>query len=313
MTPEYEKTIGRFKSVSTKGRASKLLEDKILETSKYYTRLSVRQLYYILISKHRYRPSRKFYKVLNYHLTKMRRVNPKLHMKFVDPTRHFVRAPIPYQQVELWVEKDSIRNFLGDLATRYRLSVQVLRGFASLSMYRTALERAAKRGVKQILYLGDFDPSGLLIDRVAEREMVIEVTRVGLTKEQVKKYRPPSLSVNMKDSRAGEYVKNYGKKCWELEALRPRTFLRIVEEDLRKHVPSEYLAKAEAKQRAVNISKPLVRRLAREIHGETLRLLEAGLSPDEIMSRLTAEYNLQLGKPQNLEDEEHVQKQETPH
>ena len=66
-----------------------------------------------------------------------------LHAKFIDPTRHFVRAPRPYPEIELWVEKDSIRNFFGNLAARYRLSIQVLRGFASLSMYRKALLRAA--------------------------------------------------------------------------------------------------------------------------------------------------------------------------
>ncbi len=190
---EPEQPPINFKAPKTKGRASILLEWRILEAAKHYTRLTVRQLYYIIISRYGYNPSRKFYKVLDYHLTKMRRMNRGLHAKFVDPTRHFIRASRPYPEIELWVEKDSVRNFLNDLAAKYRLSIQVLKGFASLSMYRKALLRAAERGVKRILYIGDFDPSGLLIEKVAEKEMGIEIKRIALTIDQVKRFRPPSL------------------------------------------------------------------------------------------------------------------------
>jgi len=55
----------------TKGRASVLLEWRILETTKHYARLTVRQLYYIMVSRHGYKPSRNFYKLMDYHLTKM--------------------------------------------------------------------------------------------------------------------------------------------------------------------------------------------------------------------------------------------------
>jgi len=179
-----------LKTPGTKGRASAILEWRILETARHYTKLTVRQLYYILISKYGYPPGRNSYKALDYHLTKMRRINPDLHKKFVDPTRHFIQAPRPYHEIEIWVEKEPIRNFLNNLAAKYRLSIQVLRGFASLSMYRKALIRAAERGVKKILYIGDFDLSGLLIEVVAEREMDsgrgIEVKRIALTLEQVK-------------------------------------------------------------------------------------------------------------------------------
>jgi len=278
----------------TKGKASALLEWRILETARHYTRLTVRQLYYILISKYGYTPSRKFYKVLDYHLTKMRRVNKDLHAKFVDPTRHFIPAPRPYPEIELWVEKDSIRNFLNNVAARYRLSIQVLRGFASLSMYRKALLRAAKRGVKKILYIGDFDPSGLLIEKVAEKEMNIEIKRLALTLDQVKRFRPPSVPVNRRDSRARDYIAKYGDRCWEVEALRPRTLLKLVEEKLRENVPPEYLAEAEARERAARIARPLTERMKRMIEKEVFRLLERGQSEEEILAQLTSKYGFPI-------------------
>jgi hypothetical protein len=39
---------------------------------------------------------------------------------------------MPYSSIEIWVEKDSVRNFIAKLAAKYRLSIQVLKGFASL-------------------------------------------------------------------------------------------------------------------------------------------------------------------------------------
>jgi hypothetical protein len=81
------------------------------------------------------------------YLCKIRRVNADVNRKFIDPTRRFIVPPSPYPQIEIGVEKDSIRNFIAKLAAKYRLGIQVLRGFASLSMYRRAMERARKRGV----------------------------------------------------------------------------------------------------------------------------------------------------------------------
>ena len=284
----------RRRTPGTKGRASTLLEWRILETARHYTRLTVRQLYYIIISKYGYTPSRKFYKLLDYHLTKMRRVDKELHAKFVDPTRHFIPAPVPYPEIELWVEKDSIRNFLNDLAAKYRLSIQVLRGFASLSMYRKALLRAEKRGVKKILYIGDFDPSGLLIEEVAEKEMKIEVKRIALTWEQVRRLRPPSLPVNRRDSRAKDYIAKYGSRCWEVEAVRPRTLYRLVEEKLREYVPREYLVEAEKMERAARITRPVTEMMRRTIEEEARRLIEEGKSEEEILAELASKYGLRI-------------------
>jgi len=226
----------------------------------------------------------------------MRRLNPSLHAKFTDPTRHYIPAPLAYREVELWVEKDAIRNFVGDLAAKYRLSIQVTRGFASLSMYRTALQRAEKRGTKKILYVGDHDPSGLLIDRIAEEEMGIKVHRIALTMEQIRRLKPPSIPVNKKDSRAKDYITKYGDRCWEVEALRPRTLYRIVEGEIRKHVPPEYLAEAEAKELAAKTVKPLTERIKREFERDALRLLKEGKSREEILMQLASKYGLRFRK-----------------
>lgn len=285
-----------------KGKSNILLVWRILQTVKGYSLLTVRQLFYILVSRFPkdYPASRTFYKRMNRYLTKIRRLNPEVHKKFVDPTRQFTVPPLPYPRVELWVEKDSIRNFIAKLAAKFRLSIQVLRGFASLSMYRKALDRARQRGVGLVLYIGDFDPSGLLIEKVAESEMNhkkgIRFVRLALTMEQIKRFKPPSRPVNLKDSRAKEYIEKYGDRCWDVEAIRPRTLYRLMELGLRDAVPREFLVKAEKGEKARRIARPVTERLRKTIERRVSRLIEAGMIEEEIAARISQEYTFYGGR-----------------
>jgi len=281
-----------------KGRGNVLLVWRILQTVKGYSLLTVRQLYYILISRFKYPATRAFYKRLDRYLSKIRRLNPEVHKKFIDPTRQFVIPPLPYARIEIWVEKDSIRNFIAKLAAKYRLGIQVLRGFASLSMYRKALDRARRRGVGLVLYIGDWDPSGLLIEEVAQEEMDhrlgIRFARLALTMEQIKRFKPPSRPVNLKDTRAKEYIEKYGDRCWEVEAIRPRTLYRLIEKGLKENVPPEFLAEAEAREKAAKLARPVTERLRKTIEKEVLRLLEAGVPEEEVLARISEKYRIKL-------------------
>lgn len=281
-----------------KGRNNVLLVWRILKTVKGYSRLTIRQLFYILISRfpRDYPATRAFYKRLDRYLVKIRRVNPDVHKKFIDPTRQFVVPPLRYPKIEVWVEKDSIRNFIGKLAVKYRLGIQVLRGFASLSMYRRALERARKRGVIMVLYLGDFDPSGLLIEKIAATEMdhkqAITFHRIAITWEQIERLRPPSRPVNLKDSRAKDYIEKYGDRCWEIEAIRPRTLFRLIEDGFRKVIPAEFLVEAAERERAAKVVRRITERLRREIEREALRLLREGVPEKEVRKRIKEKYGI---------------------
>jgi len=283
-----------------KGRGNVLLVWRIIQTVKRYSLLTVRQLFYILVSRFPkdYPATRAFYKRMNRYLSKIRRVNPDVHRKFIDPTRFVVIPPLSYPRIEIWVEKDSIRNFIGKLAAKYRLSIQVLRGFASLSMYRKALDRARRRGVGLVLYIGDFDPSGLLIEAVAQEEMDhktgIRFVRLALTIDQIRRFKPPSRPVNLKDSRAKEYIEKYGDRCWEVEAIRPRTLLRLIETGLKEDVPPEYLAEAEARERAALLARPVTERLRQAIEAEVLELLAVGVPEEEVLKRLSEKYGVRI-------------------
>ena len=273
-----------------------LLVNRILKICKGYKRLTVRQLYYILSSRfpRDYPATKAFYKKLNRYLSKIRRVNPEVHKRFVDPTRTFATPPLPYPIIEVWCEKESIKNFIGSLLVKYHLGVQVLRGFSSLSMYRMALARARKHNVSMILYLGDFGPSGLLIEKVASDEMdhklAIRFHRIALTWAQIKRLRPPSRPVNLKDTRAKAYTKKFGDRKWDIESVRPRTLYKLIEAGFRKAVPHEFLVEAEARERAAKLVRRVTERLRKEIEKEALKLLKEGVPEKEIRKRIAEKY-----------------------
>ncbi len=276
----------------TKGKASKLLESRISRIAKKYRRLTVRQFYYIMISRFGYPPGRCFYKRFNYHLSKLRQNDARLHSKIIDNTREFIPAlPVGFHKVELWVEKDAIRMVSEDLAAKYRISIQVLRGFPSISMLRKAILRARKRGIKKILYIGDWDPSGVLIQQFAEREMAgIEFQRIAITPEQARQHRLPSIGVNNRDSRAQEYIKKNGYKAWELEALRPKTYRKILEEWLRTHVPAAFLRKARQQEKAAKIAGPIMSKISRKMEREIISMLKKGKSEREIRKVMASRF-----------------------
>ena len=88
-----------------------------------------------------------------------------------------------------------------------------------------------------ILYLGDHDPSGLdmirdIADRLEEFGVSPEVRPIGLTMTQIKKYNPPTNPAKITDPRAGWYIKQYGAKSWEVDALNPKILHALVKKNV---------------------------------------------------------------------------------
>lgn len=151
-------------------------------------------------------------------------------------------------------------------------------------MLRDALKRAKERGVRKIFVVLDFDPSGLCIERVNEREMGVEMVRVALTYEQAKGL--PSRPVKRRDTRARKYLAKYGDRCWEVEALEPMQLLQIVEQTLRREVPAEHLREAEVGEEAARVALRLLEPIRAQIEAVAYELLQRGVPLNEVMGRL---------------------------
>jgi len=251
--------------------------------TEYPFKITLRAVFYRLVSTRDFPNFLGSYKWLVRWSKRWRETDPWLMEKFEDFTRK-PRIPRPPSvgELEVWLEKDATFVLLRDILEKYRVPVQVQRGYGSISMFRDAINRAKSRGVKQILYFADHDPSGIDIARVLRKKMPVKVKKVSLTLNQIVRYRLFPRPCKPRDRRTPRYIEKYGDQAYELESLDPRILREITERELRKLVPQRQLRKIELERRAEEVVAELIKPL-REWASEAL---ERGVSPEEITRRL---------------------------
>ncbi len=105
------------------------------------------------------------------------------------------------------------------------LPVTALRGYTSLSHADRIAGLMARRPDPIGLYVGDFDPTGLDIDRDLAARLPFELHRVALTAEQVAEHRLPPVMAKESDSRTAAMRASHGDAVQvEIDAL-PATIL----------------------------------------------------------------------------------------
>lgn len=157
--------------------------------------------------------------------------------------------------IELWTEKDALSGILKRVTSKYHIQLVVNKGYTSSSaMYRAyqrIVEALKRKQFTTILYFGDHDPSGLdmirdIEDRLKlmceqgeyelEFDSICEVVPIGLTREQITKYKLPPNPTKVTDPRAKWYVKKFGKICWEVDALKPQVLTKIVDDHISSRI-----------------------------------------------------------------------------
>jgi len=160
--------------------------------------------------------------------------------------------------VELWVEKDALAGVLSPLAQQFHCTLSVNRGYSSQSAMYDAAKRFKEAVFEReqhavIIYIGDFDPSGEdMVRDVRERlEMFgvsVDVDKVALTMEQIKKHKPPPNPAKLSDSRAAGYIAKHGQHSWEVDALPPKELQRIAREALAYHTDMEAMSRVKKEE-----------------------------------------------------------------
>jgi len=93
-----------------------------------------------------------------------------------------------------------------------------------------------------VLYFGDFDPSGIDIERDLSARLgrykagEFIVHRVALTKDQIVKYSLPPMPVKRSDARANNFVASYGDVSVELDAIDPNTLKLMVAQSIASYI-----------------------------------------------------------------------------
>ena len=65
---------------------------------------------------------------------------------------------------------------------------------------------------------------------------LFKIVPIGLTKEQIDFYDLPPNPTKITDTRADGYIKQFGKTCWEVDALDAAVLVEIIEENIQKQI-----------------------------------------------------------------------------
>ena len=143
------------------------------------------------------------------------------------------------ERVEIWVEKEALAGVFESVAMQYHVSLFCCRGYHSASSAWEAAQRIGHSGhPTTVLHFGDHDPSGLDMTRdIGERFRVfgvdnITIKRCALNMPQVKEFNPPPSPAKITDSRAKEYIKEFGTDSWELDAMSPSKLQELAKREV---------------------------------------------------------------------------------
>lgn len=222
--------------------------------------LTLRQLYYRLVSANEIPNNLKSYKRLQRVLNDARLAgyidwsaiedrtrNLSSHPSWSSPARIISSAAYSYQvdpwaeqdaYVEVWVEKDALIGVVERACEDRRVPSFSCRGFASQSEVHAAalrfkrIEQESDRYV-HVIHLGDHDPSGIDMTRDIEDRFnlfgaSVGVHRIALNYNQVEQFHLPPNPVKLTDSRASGYTAQFGQGSWELDALEPEFLMTLI-------------------------------------------------------------------------------------
>ena len=71
------------------------------------------------------------------------------------------------------------------------------------------------------------------------RSYGVDVRRIALNMDQVEQYNPPENPAKLTDSRAPDYVKQFGYSSWELDAREPSVIRELVKTQIEEFVDQD--------------------------------------------------------------------------
>ncbi len=149
--------------------------------------------------------------------------------------------------VEVWVEKDALVDVVSRACNYLDVPYFSCRGYTSQSEMWAASRRFINQNDKDehiIIHLGDHDPSGIDMTRDIQERMDlfgadVEVKRIALTMQQIKKYNPPPNPAKITDSRCKGYIEKYGNESWELDALEPKVITSLITKAVEEYIDED--------------------------------------------------------------------------
>lgn len=157
----------------------------------------------------------------------------------------------PYH-VEVWLEKDSIIGSVEDICRIHGVTLRAHKGFGSTTKKHEIAEFFASLGKPVvILYVGDHDPSGQDIERDLGVKLKqygaydFEIERLAILKEDIALFNLPPLKIKNSDPRAKKFKSTYGSEVVEADALPPRELRYRIDSAIRELIDMDTWERAE--------------------------------------------------------------------
>jgi hypothetical protein len=243
--------------------------------------LTLRQLYYQLVARDVIENTQKSYKrvgsivndgrlagLIDWEAIEDRTRNLRTHSAWESPADIIASARSSYREdlwrtqrvrLEVWIEKDALLGVIEGVCTDLRLPYFACRGNTSQSeAYKAGRERFAQHHAESltpiVLHLGDHDPNGIDMTRDNRSRLTmfaqadVEVRRLALNMDQIEQFNPPPNPAKETDSRYAAYVRQFGRDCWELDALEPAVIANLIRTEFERLVDMEAWEAAKAEE-----------------------------------------------------------------
>src|SRR5262249_14987932 len=163
---------------------------------------------------------------------------------------------------QVWSEKGTVRGVLQPVLDHFAVGFNPVHGFNSATNVHNISEDDDGRPLI-LLYVGDFDPSGMNMSEVDLPKRFskydgdhVTLKRIALTREQVGTLPSfPASDKGPKNGKGGDpryrwFVRNYGKRCWELDAMDPNDLRNCVKREIKKLIEPVAWKRCEVVNRA---------------------------------------------------------------
>jgi hypothetical protein len=171
----------------------------------------------------------------------------KTHFDYLKNAQDYYSVPLWWHQetrVVVMLEKQALASVFERVTKPLEVDLVVCRGYPSLSLLYELSERLKEETKNiQILYFGDYDPSGIDIQRSLNQTlnedfwMTFEIERVAITREQIDTLHIPPAPAKKTDSRTRRFEEREGVS-WqvELDAIEPNALSELIETNIMNYM-----------------------------------------------------------------------------
>jgi hypothetical protein len=142
--------------------------------------------------------------------------------------------------VEVWLEKQALEGVFEDVTMSLEVVLMPGRGYSSATFLKEAAERMEEAEADDknlaVLYFGDYDPSGMDIERYVREKMeehgvtLDHFARIALTLDQIQEHNLPPVPAKTSDSRRDAFVAVHGDMAVELDALNVKVLKALIKD-----------------------------------------------------------------------------------